>query len=60
LNIDEKEYFIDLLFFNFKLNCYIVFELKAREFEPKDIGQVQMYMQLVNKKIKQENHNPTI
>jgi len=60
LTIDEKEYFIDLLFFNFKLNCYIVFELKAREFQPKDMGQVQMYMQLINKQIKQEQHNRTI
>jgi len=60
LTLDEKEYFIDLLFFNFKLNCYVVFELKAREFQPKDMGQVQMYMQLVNKQVKQEQHNRTI
>lgn len=60
LEFDEKEYFIDLLFFNFKLNCYVVFELKAREFEPKDIGQLQMYLMLVNKQVKQEIHNPTI
>jgi predicted nuclease of restriction endonuclease-like (RecB) superfamily len=33
----EKEYFIDLLFFNLKLNCYVVFELKAREFDPRDM-----------------------
>jgi len=60
LEYDEKEYFIDLLFFNFKLNCYIVFELKAREFDPKDVGQLQMYLFLVNKYVKQKNHNPTI
>jgi len=60
LEFEEKEYFIDLLFFNFKLNCYVVFELKAREFEPKDIGQVQMYLILVNKLVKKPEHNPTI
>ena len=60
LTLDEREYFIDLLFFNFKLNCYVVFELKAREFSPKDIGQVQMYMQLINKQVKSEQHHPTI
>lgn len=37
IELDEKEYFLDLLFFNFKLNCYVVFELKAREFDPKDM-----------------------
>lgn len=56
----EKEYFIDLLFFNLKLNCYVVFELKAREFEPKDIGQIKWYMELVNNEVKANSHNPTI
>ena len=60
LTLDEKEYFADLLFFNFTLNCYVVFELKAREFSPKDIGQTQMYMQLINKQVKQPHHNNTI
>ncbi len=60
LILDEKEYFIDLLFFNLTLNCYVVFELKAREFSPQDIGQTQMYMQLINKQVKQPHHNNTI
>jgi len=60
ITIDEKEYFVDLLFFNLTLNCYVVFELKAREFSPKDIGQTQMYMQLINKQVKQPQHNNTI
>jgi predicted nuclease of restriction endonuclease-like (RecB) superfamily len=60
LTINEKEYFVDLLFFNLTLNCYVVFELKAREFSPKDIGQTQMYMQLINKHVKQSHHNNTI
>jgi predicted nuclease of restriction endonuclease-like (RecB) superfamily len=57
---NEKEYFIDLLFFNLSLNCYVVFELKAREFDPRDLGQLQMYMMLVNNNVKQSTHNPTI
>ncbi|GHT77267.1 hypothetical protein AGMMS50262_17830 [Bacteroidia bacterium] len=60
LTLDEKEYFVDLLFFNLNLNCYVAFELKAREFQPKDFGQVQMYMQLINKQLKQPHHNSTI
>jgi len=60
LTLDEKEYFVDLLFFNLTLNCYVVFELKAREFSPKDIGQTQIYMQLINKQVKQPHHNNTI
>jgi RecB family endonuclease NucS len=60
IEFHEKEYFIDLLFFNFKLKCYVILELKAREFDPKDVGQLQMYMQLINKQVKQDEHNPTI
>jgi len=60
IEFQGKEYFIDLLFFNLKLNCYVAFELKAREFQPKDIGQVQWYMQLIDKHIKESHHKPTI
>ena len=60
IEFHEKEYFIDLLFFNMKLNAYVVFELKAREFDPKDVGQVQRYMQLINNQVKTPEHNPTI
>ncbi len=60
IDFHEKEYFIDLLFFNLKLNCYVVFELKAREFEPKDVGQIKWYMELINNELKEQNHNPTI
>jgi predicted nuclease of restriction endonuclease-like (RecB) superfamily len=56
----EKEYFVDLLFFNLNLNCYVVFELKAREFSPKDIGQLQMYLMAVNEVVKKPSHNASI
>lgn len=60
IDFHDKEYFIDLLFFNLKLNCYVVFELKAREFAPQDVGQIKWYMELVNKEVKEQNHNNTI
>ena len=60
VDFKEKEYYIDLLFFNIKLNCYVVLELKARDFEPKDIGQIKWYMELINKEIKEASHNSTI
>jgi predicted nuclease of restriction endonuclease-like (RecB) superfamily len=60
VDFHEKEYFIDLLFFNLKLNCYVVLELKARDFEPKDLGQLKWYMELVNNQVKEITHNETI
>ena len=38
----------------------MVFELKAREFIPQDIGQIKWYMELVNKEVKEHNHSNTI
>ncbi|MDX9806058.1 MAG: PDDEXK nuclease domain-containing protein, partial [bacterium] len=58
--IGGEHYFIDLLFFNFNLNCYVVFELKAREFSPKDLGQLQMYLMATNEVVKKSEHNPSI
>jgi predicted nuclease of restriction endonuclease-like (RecB) superfamily len=60
IEFHEKEYFIDLLFFNLKLNCYVVFELKAREFDPKDVGQIKWYMELINNEVKEPTHQSTI
>lgn len=56
----EKEYFVDLLFFNLDLNCYVVVELKAREFDPKDLGQLQMYLLAANETIRKKDQNQTI
>jgi predicted nuclease of restriction endonuclease-like (RecB) superfamily len=60
LEYRDKEYFIDLMFFNLTLNCYVVFELKAREFNAKDLGQLQMYLLATNETIKTPEHNSTI
>lgn len=60
IDFHDKEYFIDLLFFNLKLNCYVVFELKARELDPKDVGLIKWYMELVNNQVKEEAHKPSI
>jgi predicted nuclease of restriction endonuclease-like (RecB) superfamily len=60
VDFKEKEYYIDLLFFNIKLNCYVVLVLKARDFESKDIGQIKWFMELIKKEIKKASHNSTI
>ena len=46
LTVDNKDYFIDLLFYHLKLKCYIAVELKAREFEPTDAGQLNFYLSI--------------
>lgn len=58
--VSGKEYFIDLLFYHIKLKCYIAVELKAREFEPKDAGQLNFYLSAIDDLVKDESDNPTI
>ena len=57
---DFKEYFIDLLFYHLELRCYIVVELKAREFFPIDAGQLNFYLSAVDDILRKDGDNPTI
>ena len=54
---DNKNYFIDLLFFNYKLNRFMACELKKDEVTAKDIGQTLNYMKVVDKTLKESHHN---
>lgn len=60
LTVDDKDYFIDLLFYHLKLKSYIVVELKAREFEPADAGQLNFYLSALDDLVKDESDNPSI
>lgn len=55
----NKTYKIDLLLFNTELNSYVVVELKIKELKPKDKGQIEFYMHLVDKYLKRSFHNET-
>ena len=61
LQIGQKEKFIDLLFYNLKLSCYVVIEVKIGEFDFKDLGQLSGYVVACNHILKKEGRdNPTI
>lgn len=61
LQIGEKEKFIDLLFYNLKLSCYIVIEVKIGEFDFADMGQLSGYVVACNHILRKEGRdNPTI
>ena len=60
LTVSDKDYFIDLLFYHLKLKCYIVVELKSREFEPTDAGQLNFYLSAIDDLVKDETDNPSI
>lgn len=60
ITVSEKDYFIDLLFYHLKLKCYIVVELKARDFEPTDAGQLNFYLSAIDDLVKDKSDNPSI
>lgn len=61
LQIGETENFIDLLFYNLRLRCYVVVEVKIGKFTSGDIGQIGTYIVAVNHQLKEEGKdNPTI
>ena len=52
--------YIDLLLYNINFNCYVVLELKTTELKKEHIGQVQVYMNYIDKNVKTLNQSPTI
>ena len=60
LQVGGKTYYIDLLFYHTKLHCYVVVELKAREFEAGDPAKLNFYINVINDRLKTEQDNDTI
>ncbi len=60
LQIGREEKFMDMLFYNVNLCCYVVIEVKVEKFEASHLGQLGLYVSAVNHQLKKENDNPTI
>lgn len=60
IEVANKDYFIDLLFYHLKLRCYFVIELKSVAFKPEFAGKLNFYLSAVDDILKTESDNPTI
>ena len=60
LNVGGDDFYIDLLFYNLNLRCYVVIELKTGEFKPEYAGQLNFYLSAVDGILKKDNDNPSI
>ena len=60
IHIEGDEFFIDLVFFNRLLQCFVIIEIKTTKLNHQDIGQLQMYVNYYDRFEKQEFENPTI
>ena len=57
---DEEHFFVDLVFYNRLLRCFVLFDLKIGELKHQDIGQMQMYVHYYDREVKLTEENPTI
>ncbi len=60
LQVGEREFFLDLLFYHARLHCYVVVELKAVDFEPEFAGKLNFYLKAVDEHLRQATDAPTI
>lgn len=60
LNVGGDDFYIDLLFYNLNLRCYVVVELKTGEFKPEYAGQLNFYLSAVDGILKKDADNPSI
>ncbi len=60
LEVDGKEYFIDLLLYHRRLRCLVAIELKVGEFQPEFVGKMQFYLAALDQQVREENENLSI
>ena len=60
LSVGGEDFHSDLLFFHRGLQCLVVVELKTRKFRPSDMGQLEFYLEALDRDVKKENENPSI
>ena len=57
---DTADFYIDLVFYNYKMKRFVIFELKTYKLTHQDIGQLDMYIRMYDDLVKGDNDNPTI
>jgi predicted nuclease of restriction endonuclease-like (RecB) superfamily len=60
LEVDGREFFIDLLLFHRRLRCLVAIELKVGEFQPEFVGKMQFYLAALDRQVRQSDENPSI
>ena len=60
IRTESKDYFIDLVFYNVVLKCYVLIDLKVGKITHQDVGQMDMYVRMYDELKRTEGDNPTI
>ena len=60
ISTDDGDYYIDLVFYNFHLKCFLLIDLKMHKLTHQDVGQMDMYVRMYEEKKRRSDDNPTI
>lgn len=60
VQVGNSDFYIDLLFYHRGLQCLVAFELKADRFKPEHLGQLNFYLEALDRDVKKQNENPSI
>ena len=60
LQVGNSDFFVDLLFFNRELSCLVAVELKTGKFRPEHLGQLEFYLEALDRDVKKPNENPSV
>lgn len=60
LRTEENDYYIDLVFYNYILRCFVLIDLKVDKLSFQDVGQMDMYLRLYDRYKRRDGDNPTI
>lgn len=60
VQVGNRDFFIDLLFYNRELHCLVAIELKIGEFEPEHLGKMEFYLEALDRDIKKSDENPSV
>ncbi len=60
IRFDDEDFYLDLVFYNFKLKCFLLLDLKLGKLKHQDIGQMDTYVRLYDEQYKGKDDNPTI
>src|SRR5277367_3111142 len=60
ISTDSRDFYVDLVFYNYLLKCFVLFDLKSGELTHQDIGQMDMYVRMMNELKRGPDDNPTV
>ena len=60
IHTEKQDYYIDLVFYNYVLQCFVLIDLKIGKITHQDVGQMDMYVRMYDELKRGENHNPTL